>query len=275
MATISIVGCGWLGLPLGRKLVAAGHRVKGSTTTPDRLSLLQDAGIAPHLLTLNPDPEGDIGSVLEAQILIVTIPPPRDVDNRQAFYERQMRVLDAATTADWVLVASSTGVYPDADRTVVEDDVPVGEPPAYEGPRRDTGAMLDAVESLWVETGRAVTILRFGGLYGPDRHPGRFLAGRSGLKRPNAPVNLIHLDDCLGLVQAILEARATNEVFNLVAPDHPSRRTTYIRAARSLGLDPPSFDMDDTRGGKRVSGQKAVEILGYSFRHPDPSDLGE
>lgn len=275
MSTISIVGCGWLGLPLGRELADAGHRVKGSTTSPDRLPLLKDAGIEPHLLTLSPDPEGDIGTVLEAEILFVNVPPPRDVDNRHAFHQRQMRVLDAATTADWALVATSTGVYPDADRTVVEDDVPVGEPPTYEGPRRDTGVLLGAVESLWAEGDRDVTILRFGGLYGPNRHPGRFLAGRSDLERPHAPVNLIHLDDCIGLVQAILSGRVTNDVFNMVAPEHPTRRSTYIRAARSLGLEPPSFDLDDTRGGKRVSGQKAVEILGYSFHHPDPSDVGE
>lgn len=32
MPTVSILGCGWLGLPLAEQLLAEGYSVKGSTT---------------------------------------------------------------------------------------------------------------------------------------------------------------------------------------------------------------------------------------------------
>jgi UDP-glucose 6-dehydrogenase len=47
---ISIVGCGWLGLPLGAKLVKNGHRVFGSTTSEEKIEEIKAAGIAPYLL---------------------------------------------------------------------------------------------------------------------------------------------------------------------------------------------------------------------------------
>ncbi len=38
--TISILGSGWLGLPLAERFVTQGYRLKISTTSPDRLSKL-------------------------------------------------------------------------------------------------------------------------------------------------------------------------------------------------------------------------------------------
>jgi len=273
MDTISILGCGWLGLPLGRHLVKNGYRVKGATTTPDKLETIEEAGVEPYMIKLDPDPVGDPEDFFESDIIFVNVPPPRGRDDAAAFHQRQMEVVGAAITADWVLFASSTGVYPDADRAVHEDDLPPGGPTTYDGPRRGTGEILETIEGMWWTHEVAATILRFGGLYGPDRHPGRFLAGRTGLSRPSAPVNLIHLDDCIGIVASVLDQNVRDQVFNAVADRHPSRRETYIRAARSLGLEPPEFDMDDTRGGKKIRNDRVHSVLGYTFDHPDPSNL--
>ncbi|PEN14598.1 NAD(P)-dependent oxidoreductase [Longibacter salinarum] len=273
METISILGCGWLGLPLGQRLATQGHRVKGSTTTPDKLDVVEAAGIEPYLLRLDPEPTSDSDDFFQSDILFVNVPPPRNRDDASSFHERQMEMISAATTADWVILASSTGVYPNADRVVTEEDVPPGGPPAYEGSRRSTGQILETVEGMWATKDVDVTVLRFGGLYGPKRHPGRFLAGKSGLARPSAPVNLIHLDDCIGIAEAVIQEGARGAIFNAVADQHPSRRETYTRAARSLGLKTPDFDMSDERGGKVVSNEKVRAELGYAFAHPDPSDV--
>ena len=54
---ISILGCGWLGLPLGKFLVEKGHVVKGSTTSEDKISLLSSMGIVPFLIKFSPQIE--------------------------------------------------------------------------------------------------------------------------------------------------------------------------------------------------------------------------
>lgn len=267
MDTISIVGCGWLGLPLGRRLVDRGFVVQGSTTTEEKLETLRKAGVQPHLLRLDPELSSDPGTLLDADVLFVNVPPPRGVDDRMTYHMQQMEALRDATQAEWVILASSTGVYPDTPGVVTEAAVPPGGPPTVSGERRPTGNVLESVEGMWMAAEQDVTILRFGGLYGPDRHPGRFLAGRTGLSRPGAPVNLIHLDDCIGVVEAVLDRDARNEVFNAVAPQHPTRKEAYTRAARTLGLEPPVFDADDERTGKEISSEKTQTMLGYAYRH--------
>ena len=72
MIQISILGCGWLGLPLAKALLEKGFSVKGSTTSVQKLPLLKNIGAAPFLITLHAGAiSGDLVSFLEnAQILI-------------------------------------------------------------------------------------------------------------------------------------------------------------------------------------------------------------
>ena len=59
METISILGCGWLGVPLAEYLIKCGYRVKGSTRTKEELAVLESKGIEPSLLVLDPDIRGE------------------------------------------------------------------------------------------------------------------------------------------------------------------------------------------------------------------------
>ena len=42
MKRVSVLGCGWLGKPLAISLLDEGYSVKGSTTSEDKLELLED-----------------------------------------------------------------------------------------------------------------------------------------------------------------------------------------------------------------------------------------
>ena len=272
--SVSILGCGWLGHPLGRRLVERGVQVRGSTTTPSKQDALRADGIEPVVLTLEPDLTGDPGALFESPVLVLNVPPPRGADDVRTVHRRQVEaVRDAALdgAVEWILFASSTGVYPNVERTVAEADGPPGRPDALPGPRRPTGEALLAVEALLMDTpGLDTTVVRLGGLYGGDRNPGRFLAGRTDVGRPEAPVNLIHRDDAVGVFETLIEQDVRGEVFNACAEEHPTRRAFYRRAATVSGLEPPTFDETDPTTGKVVSSRKLVEQLGYSFRHPDP-----
>jgi len=272
---VSILGCGWLGRPLAQHLVAQDVRVHGSTTTPEKVDALREDGVEPYLLTLTPELTGeDVSALFESPILVLNVPPSRTADDAEVHYRRQIdAVCEAAAdgAVEWILFASSTGVYPNVERTVTEADQPPGRPDALPGTRRSTGrAVLAAEERLMTDSSFAATIVRFGGLYGGDRHPGRFLAGRSGIGRPEAPVNLIHQDDCVTLLATLLDQDVRGEVFNACADAHPTRRALYTRAAEVLGLEPPTFDESDTTTGKRVDNQRVKDRCGYQFRHPDP-----
>ena len=274
IAPVSILGCGWLGRALGVHPVEQGVEVRGSTTTPEKIDALRRDGIEPVRLTLDPGLSGDPGPLFHSPVLVLNVPPPRGTDDVRRVHRRQIEaVRDAATDGgvEWVLFASSTGVYPNVERTVTEADQPPGEPEALSGPRRATGeALLDAEALLMNTPGLDTTVVRLGGLYGDDRNPGRFLAGRTDVGRPEAPVNLLHQDDAVGVFAALLAQEVRGEVFNACADEHPPRRTFYTRAAEALGLAPPTFDETDTTTGKRVSNDKIKARCGYTFRHPDP-----
>lgn len=50
--SVSVLGCGWLGLPLAKALCVEGYRVKGSTTDLQKIPVLQKAGIFSFSLTV-------------------------------------------------------------------------------------------------------------------------------------------------------------------------------------------------------------------------------
>jgi nucleoside-diphosphate-sugar epimerase len=274
ISPVSILGCGWLGRALGIHLVEQGVEVRGSTTTPDKLDALRRDGIEPVLLTLDPDLSGEPGALFESPVLVLNVPPPRGADDVQTVHRRQIEAVREAAVdggVEWILFASSTGVYPTVERTVTEADCPPGQPGALPGPRRATGEALLDVEALLMETpGLDTTVVRLGGLYGGDRNPGRFLAGRTGVGRPDAPVNLLHQDDAVGVFATLLAQEVRGGVFNACADEHPTRRAFYSRAAEAVGLEAPTFDDTDTTTGKRVSSEKLKERCDYTFRHPDP-----
>lgn len=273
--TISILGCGWLGRALGEALVADGCRVRGSTTTPEKRAALQAAGIAPFLLRLAPALEGDAGDFFASEVLVLNVPPSRSGDDPARFHRAQVRAVADAADAGGVqhlLFVSSTGVYPALGREVTEDDAPDDWRSA--GLKRATARAVLAAEHLLrernAEDGFDLTIVRAAGLYGPDRNPGRFLAGKEGLEEGGRPVNFVHRDDVIGVLRAVLAQDAFGEVFNACADRHPARRAFFREKARALGLASPTFADDEKGAFKIVSNEKVKRRLGYRFRHPDP-----
>ena len=158
-----------------------------------------------------------------------------------------------------VLYVSSTSVYPKTDGVISETD-------GHEVPT----SPIFFIENLLRASNRfRTTVLRFGGLIGYDRQPGRFFSRGRLVANPDAAVNLIHRDDCIGIITRVLELDAWGEVLNGCADSHPSRREFYSYAARSLGLSEPVFADNGPSTGKTVSNRALREMLGYQFQHPD------
>jgi len=269
--TVSILGCGWLGLPLAERLVQRGYRVNGSTTTPGKQHRLAEAGITPYLLTLDPWLHGDqVGDFFRADVLFFNIPPGRRRPDVDAYFGAVVDALLTELTYSpiaFVVFASSTSVYASMNGTVVEGDAGKPRPWSLSG-----RALLDAERRFQEDPHFDATVLRYAGLYGYDRAPGRFLAGRTHLDNGQAPVNLVHRDDAVAVAEAIIVQDVRADVFNVCADAHPTRAAVYTRAAQRLGLDPPGFVEEGTRSFKIVSNRKLKEQLGFRFRYPDPRD---
>ncbi len=268
--TISILGCGWLGLPLARKLISLGYTVKGSTTSQDKTALLKNSNIIPYQLNCTSGSiEGDhVADFFKTDALFVNIPFKRNLQDPQV-YPAQMKVIARYAVEGGVrkvVFASSTAVYPVNNRTAREDDIIVPSDKRAE-------ALLSAEGIFLSEQGFNPIVIRFAGLYGPDREIAGFLkSGRVTSKDGNTPVNLIHLDDCLGIVTIALEKDISGEIFNACGDAHPLRKDLYVHAAIAMGIKPPAFAECENPSYKIVSNEKVKLLLSYRFIHPGPWD---
>lgn len=269
METISILGCGWLGLPLAEFLLGKGYKVKGSTTARSGLDVMKSRGIEPFYLVIDPGLRGEgLGDFFDCDALVVNFPPERR-DDIAEYHPAQIRSLIAGLAGSRVkkvLFVSSTSVYPDLGRDVTEDE---NAPPS-----KQSGIALLRAEKLLRDSGSfATTIVRFGGLIGYDRMPGRFLAGKKGIEGGEAPVNLIHRDDCVCIIYGIISQNLWGVTLNACADEHPSRKDYYTAQALRLGLDPPQFKESGKAGYKIVNSDRLKKLLGYRFKYPDPSGI--
>ncbi|SMB99742.1 NAD-dependent epimerase/dehydratase [Hymenobacter roseosalivarius DSM 11622] len=269
--TIAVLGCGWLGLPLAKALVAEGYSVAGTTTTPTRVLTLRDASIRPYLLSLGgkftATDRDTLHTLLSGTETLVLNVPPRRGTTTGSYVDLLRPVAQAVSTCQvkQVLFVSSTSVYADEPRAMRETDAQASPDAASDILRAED---LFAPQTNGQDQERN-TVVRLGGLFGPQRPPGRFLAGRHDVAQASAPVNLIHLADCVGLLSAIIRKQAWGYTFNACALSHPVRSDFYSKAARQLGLKPPGFRLDDSLGGKIIDSTLIRQTLDYHFQHDD------
>ena len=269
MKKISILGCGWLGLPLAKKLIEKGHSVNGSTTSENKLSILENVGINPFLVTLESESVSEsINDFLNnSEILIIDIPPKLRGSNadssdysRKIFVEKIENLIPfiEKSTIKKVLFISSTSVYGDENEIITEETNP--------NPETESGKQLLLTETLLQKNQNfETTILRFGGLIGEDRHPVKFLAGKENIENPDAPVNLIHQKDCISIIEEIINQSKWNDVFNAVAPFHPTRKEYYTQKAEQQNLILPKFSPEKSNIKKVISSDRVINSLGYQF----------
>ena len=260
---ISILGCGWLGFPLAKTLIENNFSVKGSTTSQEKLSLLEENKIPPFLLSLNENEIiGNINAFLEAsEVLIIDIPPKLRGNASEGIVAKIKTIIPfiEKSSVTKVLFVSSTSVYADDNSIVTEKTIPK---PETEGGKQ----LLEVEELLQNNKNFETTILRFGGLIGEDRHPIKFIAGRENLENPDAAINLIHQKDCIEIILKIIETNSWNEIFNAATPFHPTREVYYTQKAIELNLVLPKFNKEKPSVGKVISSEKLMETLDYTFR---------
>jgi nucleoside-diphosphate-sugar epimerase len=267
-ADISILGCGWLGLPLARKLMANGHSVKASRRSDEGIRELEQEGIEAYRLLLDPEDAVLPKAFFRSPVLLIDIPPGRkDPQGAEAYPDRIRTALEKAReeACEKVLLVSSTSVHPERNGKVMESDIPS---------QKGNGPVLYEAEELLKEHFPGTsTIVRFGGLIGPGRHPVRFLSGRKSSKSPDAPVNMIHLRDATGILERILYGQHWGETFDACAPEHPTRKAFYENAALKAGLEAPGFDPNASNSYKEVDPGYLIQRTGYRFIYPDPLEM--
>lgn len=259
--TISVLGCGWLGLPLAKRLVEEGFRVKGSTTSPTKVATLEEAQIQAYVFKVSNDFEGEIKDFFAADILVLNIPPGRRNPKVETEHPQQVeRVVKEALRGgvQQMVFISSSSVYGSNNDIVTEMTLPA--------PVTGAGRALLKAEQLLRQQAVALTILRMAGLFGPGRHPARFLAGKKDLKNAAAPINLVGLADAVSAILKVIQEEKWGALYNVCADEHPQRKDYYTQQAIALDLAPPTFLEEEVATYKIVANQKIKTELGLTFK---------
>ena len=241
--TISVLGCGWLGLPLADLLVTSGKRVKGSTTSEDRFLKIEKIGAIPFLLCFpNPDSEHQLKTFFTCDVLIITIPFLRTYENPWEYHQLILKVLGFAKrySVSKIIFTSSTSIY-SIDSGYVNESSTISL-------ETDRQKVLSAVE-MDILSLKGV-VLRLGGLYGFDRPINKTI-------RCDKPVNIIHQVDAVGILMAIINSDFNDEIFNVVSDEHRNKLGINISGTTD----------------KIVSNAKLKEKLGYVFVYPTASEI--
>ncbi|MFK7947804.1 MAG: SDR family NAD(P)-dependent oxidoreductase [Saprospiraceae bacterium] len=276
--TISIVGCGWLGLPFGEYLIEKGLKVKGSTTTAKKLKVLENKGIQPFLIDLksivlnkilNQEQLKNIDDFFHTDILYINIPPGRRNPNVLNDYPKWIQFLIKKCEEfdiRKVIFVSSTGVYPNTNGIVTEAIKPE--------PQTDSQKSIVIAEQLLQRNQHfETTILRPAGLVGGNRIAGRWFAGKQNIKGGNIPINLVHLDDCIGVSYAVIRQDMFGKIFNICADEHPIKGKFYPLQAEKYGFEIPTFLMEQPKGFKIISNKLSKKILNYKYKRPNPMNF--
>ncbi|WP_435186157.1 SDR family oxidoreductase [Halobellus sp. EA9] len=281
MARTVIVGCGYVGLELGRRLRDAGHEVAGVRRSESGLDAVADAGIDPVRADAT-DPDS-LDALPDADwVVFAASSGGRGADAaREVYVDGLWNVIDEygdrASSPDRLVYTSSTGVYGDHDGDFVDESTPIE-------PTTEKTEVLAEAERIareeTAEVGIDGTVARFAGLYGPDRYRlDRYIEGPV----TEGYLNMVHRDDAAGAVAFLLDAgRARGDVV-LVADDEPADKWAFADwLAEQCGVaEPPKrtieerlaeSDLSDAarrrlRTSKRCDNGRLRE-LGYEFAYP-------
>lgn len=243
---ITIIGCGWLGLPLGIKLLKTANTVFGSAQSIEKVESLNNLGINGFIYK-----EDDLSRIpIEAKLsdyLIINFPPSKSTD-----YAKQIQDLIHQFSAETkVIFTSSTSVYKDIDGKIDE-----------QGELNETHPVYLAERSV-ISSNHAYCIFRLAGLIDENRHPINFLSGRE-TQNALGKVNLVHKLDVISAIESQLNSTKWNTIFNVCSPEHPSRKEYYTKSSDFKNLPHPIFTTEGTIG-KEITSLKLIETLGFQF----------
>ena len=273
---VLIVGCGYVGMRLGKDLAEAGHAVFGLRRTPAGADELMREGIRPLAADVTKPAELERLPQQYDWVVYCAATSGGGTEDYRALYLEGARNLVAwlaSRPPQKLLYTSSTSVYGQDDGSLVTEESP-------SEPATETGRILVAAERVFLEAAESrklpAVVLRLAGIYGPGRGYWlkQFLSGEARLEGEGLRLlNMIHCDDVAGGIIAAVERGKAGEIYNAVDDEPVSQRVMFEWLANKLGreLPPVTAAASGSKRGatnKQVSNRKLKEQLAYRFKYP-------
>jgi nucleoside-diphosphate-sugar epimerase len=276
---VLIVGCGYVGLPLGTELVKQGHEVFGLRRSDAGAAELNAAGIGPVVADITrPDDLAKLPGPFDWVVNTVSSSKGGVDEYREVYLSGTRNLLDwlAPALPKKFIYTSSTSVYGQTDGSLVKED-------ARTEPTSATSQLLVETEKLLLDAARErkfpAVILRVAGIYGPERGHLflQYLRNEARMTgKGDRLINMIHRDDLVSVIIAALKNGRPGEIYNAV-DDEPVPQIHFFRwLAESLGkyMPPVATEEENARRKrgltqKKVSNRKMRMELGVQLKYPN------
>lgn len=208
---ISVMGLGWFGLPLSLELKKLGYEVVGSTRTEEKKESIEVSGIHSFVLNYPTTPPREL---LQSDCIVLNIPPFKE---------------ELEWFKSWKVTAETPIIFVSSIST-------------QNNPTKEN-ALLLLEQEAWIQSHfKHFEILRFGGLIGNGRHPGKYLSGKKNLPDGDQRVRILYLEDAIKFTLNCLEKNFSNQVHTVLSDEHRTKREFYSDYCRQQGLPLPEFD---------------------------------
>lgn len=251
---IGIIGTGWLGSRIA-KFLSESMEVKTSFRSSSNFDNLQKLGFEPFCLDFSDSKMVDFTTVsasflnnLDAVIITIPFSSRRSSVQQITFLVSNFTSFLSGYTG-LIYFMSSTGVYGSVPKLYMETDSEVH----------------DVIEERWLkEFFPQATILRLGGLMGDDRYLSKY-----SITNLHEAVNHVHYMDVCEILKKLIESECKSELFNVVAPLHPSK-LEVVRNQDPLKFT-MNFDSKTTESQRIISSEKIQNQFNFVFRYPNPA----
>ena len=263
---ILIVGCGYVGLPLGEILARRGHEVHAVRRTAIALAGIENTGLRPHATDITRREQLDsLPGPFDWVINTVSSSRGNTAAHRAVFVDGTRHLLDWLNgSATRLVFTSSTSVYEQTNGAWVDEE-------SLDEPEGDTGQNLALAEELFLESSQGATILRVAGIYGPGRgYLYRQFLKDEAVMDGERWLNMIHRDD---VINAILCAMKNEPSIYNVTDDEPVTQRKFFAWLAELLNKPmppsgtPASSSKRKRTNKRVANGR-LKALGWTLRYP-------
>lgn len=266
---VAIVGCGYTGQVLARRLIERGNPVRATTTSETRLSQLAALGAEPTLLRTD-RPETLAAGLEGAEAVVHLAPPDADPDPRR-LAETFARAVSPSLRV--FVYGSTTGVFGDHGEAWVDEDTPPNAPHAR-------GLRRLATEEALRQVGLPLKVVRIAGIYGPGRTMRSAIEREALILVEGAPsTSRIHVEDLARLLEAMLNPEAP--ALAIACDEEPAPTIDVARyTCELLGLEPPApVTLEEARrvlsstaqemrlGGHRCRSKVRARLVG-DLRYP-------
>lgn len=279
---ILIIGCGDIGQRVARIWKKQTGAIFGVVKSEASLNTLRQQHI--HALSADLDSPDSIGELPSKHSLTYYFAPPPSQGVEDTRMTNFLNCIDNSNLPTHLVYISTSGVYGDQQGQLIDEHTAPN--PQVDRAKRRYHAERQ-LQQWSKDHAVALTILRVGGIYGPNRLPLQRLKDQVPMLHENLSpqTNRIHADDLAQVCVAAASKKAEGEIYN-VSDGTNSNMTEYFNTiADACGLPrPPLVDWDEAektiskgmlsylKESRRMDNSKMMNELEITLKYPTLKD---